>query len=131
MSNSSAAALQAEDLTKEYAAGYSDKLAKALKQRVEHKVTTYFGFRGKKKDKANMMQKLVSIVEDLVERGYVKGFLCGFSGLELPENDYVVVIYPALTDEGVEYAKSAYADLFCSGAYKDSILEEGGTPTKL
>src|SRR5690606_28222147 len=132
MSKNDKFTLQVEDLTQEYAAGFSDALKKSLKERVltnthayedgddvKFAQTVYLGCRAKKKYTANMVKKLVDAVEVLQEKGYIKGFLCGFSRFALGNDEYAVTVYPALTQEGVQFVENNFSQL---------SLREGDTP---
>jgi hypothetical protein len=127
--------IQVDDLTQEYASGYSSSLTKSLKNRINSAVhayeedgdvkiaqTVYFGCRADKKYTTYMVKKLVDVMETLQEKGYVRGFLCGFSRITLVNDEYAVLIYPALTQEGVQFVEANFKKL---------TLRVGDTPVHL
>jgi len=63
-----------------------------------------------RKYRINGMKKVVDILDDLNSKEFIKSMLSPLSGILLPSGKYVVVSYPALTENGQEYLNNTYPE---------------------
>lgn len=123
MNSNRSGKVQQRDLTDNYSKKFTQKLLEPLSKttsKVEYHYTeglqqkigsvVLLGLSDEKKYKEGMMDQLISIMEDLASRGYVKAFLSKFLEMELSTGEYAVHVMPALTKEGVEYVTNTYKE---------------------
>lgn len=73
-------------------------------------VVKTIGRRTDRKYRVNSVKRIIDILDDLSSRGYVKAFLAPLAGMGADEDEYWVLSYPALTDEGMGYFEETYPD---------------------
>jgi len=82
------------------------------------------GLVSSKKYKVNIAKQVIEVLEDLEAKGYILNFLSPLSGIELANNKYAVISYPAIKQEGIKYLEETYSNLLSDEGEELMTLEQ-------